>query len=79
MKPQPQVTKSTALTFESDDQVNRILEFHLVNPYGRIVPLSAVLAHILADARAQLFNEVQRRIIGDRQIRRFPPGRTSES
>jgi hypothetical protein len=47
-----------ALTFNGDNQVNRVLEFHLVDPHGGVVPLSVVLAHILADAGAQLFNNV---------------------
>jgi len=71
--------KPYALTFEGDDKVDRILEFHLINPHGRVVPLSVVLADILADARAQLLNEAQRRVIGDHKVRRFPPGHSSGS
>lgn len=36
--------------------MDRVLEFHLVDPHGRVVPLPIVLDHILADAGAQLFN-----------------------
>ena len=63
--------------FNSDNQMNRVLEFHLVNPHGGVVPLSVILAHILADAGARLFNNGQLRIIGDRQVCRFPPDHSS--
>lgn len=66
------------LTFQGNSQMNRILEFHLLNPHGRIVPLPVVLIHILADASAQLLNNAQRRIVGNFQVCSFPPDRTSE-
>ena len=55
--------KPHALTFEGDDKVDRILELHFINPHGRVVPLSVILADILADARAKLLNKAQRRIV----------------
>jgi hypothetical protein len=53
--------------------MDRILEFHLLDPDGGIVPLSIVFTHVLADASAQLLNDAQGRIVGNRQICRFPP------
>ena len=67
------------LTLDRDDKVDRILEFHLVYPHGRVVPLPIVLADILAEARAQLFDNAQWRIIGYHQVRRLPPDHHSAS
>jgi hypothetical protein len=57
--------------------MDRILEFHLVDPHGRVVPLPTVLTHILANAGAHLFHNAQRRIIGNHQVSRFPSDRFS--
>ena len=79
VKWQSQAEKPRGLTFKSDDKVDHILEFHFVYPHRRVVPFSAILADILADANTQLLNEVQWSIVGDFQVGRFPSGRSSES
>jgi hypothetical protein len=65
--------KPQVLTFQSDGQVDCILELHLVDPHGRVIPLSVVLVYILTDAGAQLFNKAQRRVVRDFQVGSFPP------
>lgn len=79
VKRQAQTEKTRGLTFKSDDKVDHILEFHFVYPHRRVVPFSAILADILADANTQLLNKVQWSIVGDFQVGRFPSGRSSES
>ena len=56
-----------------DYERDRVLVLHLVDVDRHVGPLAVVRVHVCLQTDAQLFDDLQRRVVCNLQVRRLPP------